>query len=68
MSYKEFMAVCNSCGTVVKSDISNKDAKNKSSINQGMNKDVIKGKGTSHLDKFTKAYHKTVKGRSIVKK
>lgn len=68
MNYKEFMAVCNSCGTIVKSDISNKDAKDKSSVNQGMNSDVVKGKNTSHLDRFTKAYINTVKGRSIVKK
>tara|TARA_B100000497_G_scaffold74389_1_gene83354 strand:- start:316 stop:537 length:222 start_codon:yes stop_codon:yes gene_type:complete len=68
MNYKEFMAVCNSCGTIVKSNISNKDAKTKSSVNQGMNSDIIKGKNTSHLDRFTKAYKNTVKGRSIVKK
>lgn len=68
MDYKEFMAVCNSCGTIVKSDISNKDAKDKSSVNQDMNSDVVKGKNTSHLDRFTKAYQNTVKNRSIVKK
>lgn len=68
MNYKEFMAVCNSCGTVVKSDISNKDAKDKSGIDQDLNKDVASGKGTPNLEKFTKAYLNTVKNKTVVKK
>ena len=66
MNYKEFISVSQGVNKATKADIANKDSKDKSSVKQELSADPISGKGTSHLDSFTKKYLASVKAKNIV--
>lgn len=66
MNYKEFISASTGVNNAAKADISNKDAKDKSGVKQELAADPISGKGTSHLDSFTKKYLASVKAKNVV--
>ena len=64
MNYNQFMSVFKSAanGYSGKGNVSNKDAKSASGINQGMSS--VSGKGTPHIDKYTKQHLANIKKKS----
>jgi hypothetical protein len=68
MNYKEFLSVSAGVNKAAKANIGNKDSKDNSGVKQELASDPIQGKGTSHLDSFTKKYLATVAAKNVVKK
>jgi hypothetical protein len=66
MNYNQFMSVFKGAanGYSGKGNVANRDAKSGSGINQGMVTGPISGKGTAHLDKYTKQHLANVKKKS----
>lgn len=64
MNYNQFMSVFKGAanGYSGKGNVANKDAKSNSSINQGMSS--VSGKGTPHIDRYTKQHLTNIKKKS----
>lgn len=69
MNYNQFMSAFKkaAAGYSGKADIKNDDASGTAKIKQEMAEGPVKGKGTSHIDKYTKQYLSTVKKKNVVK-
>lgn len=69
MNYNQFMAAFKkaAAGYSGKADIKNDDATGTAKIKQEMTEGPVKGKGTPHIDKYTKQYLSTVKKKNVVK-
>ena len=70
MNYNQFMAAFKkaAAGYSGKGNVAAKDASGTAKINQQMAENPIKGKGTPHIDKYTKQYMGAVKKKSASKK
>lgn len=68
MNYNQFMSAFKSAdkGYGKKANVSNKDSKAGSKVNQEMAKDAIKGKATGAISKYTKEHLSKVKSKNIV--
>lgn len=66
MNYNQFMSVFKGAekGYSGRANVSNKDAKTGSKVNQDLSNNPISGKGTPHIDKFTKQHLANVKKKS----
>ena len=69
MDYNQFMSVFKNAskGYSGKGNVVNKDAKGGSKVNQDLAADPIKGKGTPHIDRFTKQHLSNIKKKSAAK-
>ena len=69
MNYNQFMTAFKSAekGYGKSANVSNKDAKTSSSVNQEMAKDAIKGKATGAISKYTKEHLARVKSKNVIK-
>jgi hypothetical protein len=69
MNYNQFMSAFKSAenGYGKKANVSNKDAKGTSKVDQEMAKDVIKGKATGAISKYTKEHLSRVKSKNVIK-
>ena len=69
MNYNQFMSSFKSGEKAYskKADIKNKDAKDKSSTNQELATDQVKGSGTSAINKYTKEHLAKVKSGKVIK-
>jgi hypothetical protein len=68
MNYNQFMAAFKKAesGYRGKANVSANDKNGSMKINQGLIEGPVKGKGTPHIDKYTKQYMTTAKNKSIV--
>ena len=68
MNYNSFMSAFKSAagGYSKKANVANKDAKDKSSTNQEMSDESIKGAVTAPISKFTKEHLAKVKSTKVV--
>lgn len=69
MNYNQFMSAFKKAavGYSGKADIKNDNAAGTAKIKQELAEGPVKGKGTPHIDKYTKQYLATVKNKSVVK-
>jgi hypothetical protein len=69
MNYTQFMSAFKkaAAGYSGKADIKNDDATGTAKVKQELAEGPVKGKGTPHIDKYTKQYLTTVKNKSVVK-
>lgn len=70
MNYNQFMSAFKKAeaGYSGKANIHNKDAAGTAKIKQELSSDPVKGKGTPHIDKYTKHYMSAVKKKTSSKK
>jgi len=61
MNYNQFMACFKKAAYKGKANLANKNAADKSKINQGLIVGPIKGKKTPYLDKYTKQHLASIK-------
>jgi hypothetical protein len=69
MNYNQFMTAFKkaAAGYSGKADIKNGDATGTAKVKQELAAGPVKGKGTPHIDKYTKQYLSTVKKKNVVK-
>ena len=69
MNYNQFMSAFKKAasGYNGKANIKNDDATGTAKVKQELAEGPVKGKGTPHIDKYTKQYLSTVKNKNIVK-
>lgn len=69
MDYNQFMAAFKgaSAGYSKRANVANGDAKAASKVKQDLANDPIKGKGTAHLDRFTKSHLNMVKSKKSMR-
>ena len=69
MNYNQFMSAFKKAVAVYngKGNIKNDDATGTAKVKQELAEGPVKGKGTSHIDKYTKQYLGTVKKKNIVR-
>lgn len=68
MNYNQFMSAFKkaAAGYSGKANINNGDATGTAKVKQELAEGPVKGKGTAHIDKYTKQYLSTVKKKNIV--
>ena len=68
MNYNQFMSAFKkaAAGYSGKANIKNGDATGTAKIKQELAHEPVKGKGTPHIDKYTKQYLSTVKKKNVV--
>jgi hypothetical protein len=70
MNYNQFMAAFKraEAGYRGKANVAANDKNGSARLNQGLVEGPVKGKGTPHIDKYTKSYMTTAKKKNIVGK
>jgi hypothetical protein len=70
MNYNQFMAAFKraEAGYRGKANVAANDKNGSARLNQGLVEGPVKGKGTPHIDKYTKSYMATAKKKNIVGK
>ena len=68
MNYTQFMSAFKkaAAGYSGKANVANKDANGTAKVKQELAEGPVKGKGTPHIDKYTKSYLSTVKKKNVV--
>ena len=68
MNYNQFMSAFKKAasGYSGKANIKNGDATGTAKVKQELAEGPVKGKGTPHIDKYTKQYLSTVKKKNVV--
>jgi hypothetical protein len=68
MNYNQFMSAFKKAasGYSGKANVKNNDAAGTAKVKQELAQGPVKGKGTPHIDKYTKQYMSTVKKKNVV--
>lgn len=69
MNYNQFMSAFKkaAAGYSGKANVADKSATGTAKVKQELAEGPVKGKGTPHIDKYTKEYLSTVKKKNVVR-